>query len=180
MTLAFEVRPPDAFVLVDGTVIGRAAEYGRAARRPFVLPSPGVHRITLRRDGMKDHELRVRASPGGPQLSPIRVRMEPLDATDTPLSELEMYRVREAVAFKVDPPSARLLVDGEPQGLANRWSGGRFRRDTWLELPLGIHRLSLIAPGRKRIDFAVDVTAGASEGRQRIEMVLPPLGAGGG
>jgi len=179
MTLIFEVRPPDAFVLLDGTVIGRAAEYGRVSRRPFVLPSPGIHRITLRRDGMEDYQLRVRAAADGP-LSPIRVHMEPLDATDTPLSELETYRVREAVAFKIEPPNARLMVDGEAKGLANRWSGGRFRRDGWLELPLGIHRLSLIAPGRRRVDLAVDVTAGASEGRRRIEIVLPPLRADGG
>jgi hypothetical protein len=179
MTLIFEVRPADAFVLLDGTVIGRAAEYGRLGRRPFTLPSPGIHRITLRRDGMEDHEMRVRAAADGPQVSPIRVHMEPLDATDTPLSELQVYRVREAVSFKVDPPGARLMVDGEGKGLANRWSGGRFRRNGWLELPLGIHRLSFIAPGRRRVDVAVDVTAGASQGRQRIELVLPPLAGGG-
>lgn len=175
MGLVFEVRPPDAFVLVDGTVIGRVDEYGRDSGRPYTLPSPGAHRVTLRRDGMQDLHLRVEASPSGPAVTPLRARMEPLPAEEIPRHELETHRVREAVALRVVPPTARLLVDGEPRGVARRYSGGRFGRGEWLQLSPGFHRLSLIAPGHRRVDLLVDVTSGADRERERIRVVLPPL-----
>ncbi len=170
-TLTFDVMPPDAFVLVDGTVIGRAAEYGQRRGRSYELPSAGRHRVTLRRDGMADYHLQIDAS--GSATTVVRARMTPLSAGEMPFHELEQHRVREAIAFRVDPPNARVLVDGEPKGLARQYAGGRFRRGDWLELPLGQHRITLLAPGRKRVDLAIDVTSGAQEVRKRIEITLP-------
>ena len=170
-TLTFDVTPPDAFVLVDGTVIGRAAEYGQRRGRSYELPSAGRHRVTLRRDGMRDYHLQVDASGGA--TSVVRARMTPLSAREIPFHELEQHRVREAIALRVDPPTARVLVDGEPKGRARQYAGGRFRRGGWLELPLGQHRITLMAPGRKRVDLAVDVTSGAREDRKRIEVTMP-------
>jgi hypothetical protein len=60
-----------------------------------------------------------------------------------------------------------------------RFAGGAGRR-RWLELPRGLHRISLVAPGRQRVDLAVEVTAGAEEARKRITVVLPPAAEGGG
>jgi len=170
-TLTFDVAPPDAFVLVDGTVIGRAAEYGQRRGRSYQLPSAGEHRVTLRRDGMEDYHLTINAS--GAATSVVRARLTPLSAQEMPFHELQQYRVREAIGFRIDPPNARVLVDGEPKGLARKYAGGRFRRGEWLELPLGQHRVTLVAPGRKRVDLAIDVTSGAQETRQRIELTLP-------
>jgi serine/threonine-protein kinase len=180
MSLVFEVVPPDAFVLVDGTVIGRAAEYGaRRGGRGYSLPGPGEHRVTLRRDGMEDYHIRLDAS-GSVGATTVRARMKPLAAAEIPFHELEMHRVREAIALRVDPPNARVLVDDKPVGVARQFAGGRLGRGEWLELPLGMHRVSLIAVGRKRVDLAVDVTSGATDDRKRIDVVLPPLARGGG
>jgi eukaryotic-like serine/threonine-protein kinase len=179
MSLVFEVVPPDAFVLVDGTVIGRAAEYGaRRGGRGYSLPGPGEHRVTLRRDGMEDYHIRLDAS-GSVGATTVRARMKPLAAAEIPFHELEMHRVREAIGLRVDPPNARVLVDDEPVGVARQFAGGRLGRGDWLELPLGMHRVSLIAVGRKRVDLAVDVTSGATDDRKRIDVVLPPLAGGG-
>lgn len=178
----FDVLPPDAFVLVDGTVIGRAAEFSSRSGRSHTLPGPGAHHVTLRRDGMEDVHLALDADPARPGVTPVRARMNRLAAAETPLHELETYRVREGVALRVQPPSTRVLVDGELKGPASRYSGGGgpFRRGRILELPLGVHRVTLMAPGRRRVDFAVDVTAGASRDHQRVELTLPPLPAGAG
>lgn len=176
MSLRFEIVPPDAFVLVNGTVIGRAADYGRRGNGSYDLPSTGRHRITLRRDGMEDYHVLVDASTSRSGTTPVRARMQPLAAAEVPFHELERHRVREAIALRVDPPTARVLVDDEPAGVARQYGGGRLRRGGWLELPLGMHRVSLIAPGRKRVDLAVDVTSGAEQVRKRIDITLPPLG----
>ena len=180
MSLSFEVMPPDAFVLVDGTVIGRAREYGVGRRGgSYALPEPGEHRVTLRRDGMEDYHLRIQAD-GSVGESIVRARMQPLAAAEIPFSELEMHRVREAIAFRVEPPTARVLVDDKPVGVAREFAGGRLGRGGWLELPLGMHRVSFIALGHKRVDLAVDVTSGATESRTRVDVVLPRLAGGGG
>ncbi|HEX2254850.1 MAG TPA: hypothetical protein VHQ65_16415, partial [Thermoanaerobaculia bacterium] len=176
MRLAMRVVPADAFVLLDGTVVGKAAQFG--ARSPLLLPSPGEHRITLRRAGMADRHLRIVASESGAGVSPILATLQPLAAGETPFHELEVHRVGKAVAFRVDPPTTRVLVDGVDHGLAARYRGGRFGGGNWLELPLGLHRVSLVAPGHRRLDVVVDVTSGAEEERRVVRLRLPPLPEG--
>ena len=43
-----------------------------------------------------------------------------------------------------------------------------------------MHRVTLLAPGRRRFDLAVEVTSGASEKRSSIDVTLPPAGPGEG
>ena len=45
-------------------------------------------------------------------MTPLVARLAPIAASDLSLSDLDRYQVREAVAFKVDPRDARVLVDG--------------------------------------------------------------------
>ncbi|MEM7048967.1 MAG: protein kinase [Acidobacteriota bacterium] len=179
LRLSFRVQPQDAFALLDGVVIGRASQWSSASGNPYTLPDPGTYILTLRRAGMKDYRLRVVAQAGGSGVTPVVVRLEPRAASDLELSDLQIYRVREAIAFKVFPKTARVLVDGEPVGLAQRYNGGVGKR-RWLELSRGMHRVSLVAPGHRRVDFAVDVGSGANDRRQKITVQLLPLGGGGG
>ncbi|HSL81638.1 MAG TPA: serine/threonine-protein kinase, partial [Thermoanaerobaculia bacterium] len=66
MSVTFQVQPRDAFVLLDGTVIGRASDHDpRAGGRPFVLPAPGLYRVKLRSPGMADHLILLRAQERG-------------------------------------------------------------------------------------------------------------------
>jgi eukaryotic-like serine/threonine-protein kinase len=177
LTISFRVLPADAFVLLDGTVIGQASDYNALGGRPYTLPGPGSYVVTLRRNGMKDRSVRLEASAGGPAVTPLVARMVPIPASDLSLSDLDRHQVREAIAFRVEPRDARVLVDGVLRGPAARFGGG-LGRGGWLELPPGMHRVTLVAPGRRRVDLAVEVTSGASEKRQKIEMTLPPAGPG--
>ena len=176
LALSFRVEPDDAFVLLDGTVIGRAREF-TGGDDAFTLPGAGTYTLTLRRSGMQDRSIRVQASAGGAAVTPVVGRLAPIAAAHLALGDLDRYQVREAVAFRVDPPVARVLVDGSLIGPAAKFSGG-LRRGGWLELPPGMHRVSFLAPGRRRFDVVVEVTSGASEKRTRIEVTLPPARAG--
>ncbi|HEX6199749.1 MAG TPA: serine/threonine-protein kinase, partial [Thermoanaerobaculia bacterium] len=65
MSVTFQVQPREAFVLLDGTVIGRASDHDpRAGGRPYVLPEPGLYRVKLRSPGMADHLILLRAQEG--------------------------------------------------------------------------------------------------------------------
>ncbi len=175
LALTFEVHPSDAFVLLDGTVIGRAEEH-EPGRDPYLLPGAGTYLLKLRSPGMEDYRVLVRASASGPATSVVSARLEEAKASGLELGDLELHRVREAIAFHAYPPTAVVVVDGRPMGRAQRYPGRFARGGTWLHLAPGRHRVSVVAPGFHRRDFAVDVSAGASEARERIEVRLAPIG----
>jgi hypothetical protein len=174
MELVFRVQPEDAFFLLDGRLIGRVNEYaGLEDRGGFVLPDPGTYELVLRKGGYEDTRLRVRADASRGGASPVVVRLQRMAASEVPLGDLPLYRVSEAVAFRVQPPLAKILVDGKLVGTAVEFSGRRGRASEWLRLERGMHRISIVAPGHRRVDIAVDFTAGATEERERITLELP-------
>jgi hypothetical protein len=174
LILAFRVTPPDAFVLVDRTPIGRAAEWnGLKGNRAYTLPGPGQYRVRIRRDGMREHRILVEAAEAG-GITPVTVRLQPLPAAQVETSDLRLIQVRQAVAFRVKPPGAMVSIDGGPPVPARQYSGGRFGQQEWLELTPGRHRLSFSAPGLRREDVAVEVTGGAEREREKFEVVLKP------
>jgi hypothetical protein len=178
LELAFRPTPADAFVLVDGTQIGRATEWsGLKGARTFTLSGPGEHRIKLRSAGMTDYRIVVQASETA-GVTPIFAPMKGLPAAEADASDLKTYRVRESVAFKVDPPGATIFVDGQPAGPARNYGGHFGQPGSWLRLPQGRHRIGVAAPGRARQDFLVEVFEGAEKDRDRIEATLQPGGAG--
>ena len=171
LEVAFRVMPPDAFVLVDRTNIGRAAEWsGLKGNRTYTLDA-GEHLIKIRSQGMKEHRILVQASATG-GVTPINVRLRPLAAETADVTDLPTIRVREAVAFRVEPPlpGIGVLVDGQPAGLARQFAGRLGQPRSWLRLEPGVHRISLAAPGFQRQDFKVEVTPGAENERERIEV----------
>ncbi|HEX5760019.1 MAG TPA: hypothetical protein VF121_12580, partial [Thermoanaerobaculia bacterium] len=169
--LAFRVTPPDAYVLVNGTLIGQAREWsGQKGKPTYQLPGPGEHVIKLRKAGMHDYLIGVTAGGGGTTAVVARLAAIPTEQVET--TDLQSYRVREAVGFRVQPASAVVSVDGQPMGAAARFAGRRGQPDSWLALRPGLHRVTLSAPGYRSRDLAVDVTGGAEEERQRIEVTL--------
>jgi len=181
LRLTFDVEPPGAFVLLDGTVIGRAAELDASEGGVvYTLPGPGEYLIKLRAPGMADYRVLVEAAEGGPARSSISARLEAARGSELELGDLRLVRVQEAVGFAILPPpaerGARILVDGQPAGRAIQFPGRFARGATWLRLDPGRHRVSIVAPGFVRQDVAVDVSAGATERRQRIEVRLEPEG----
>jgi serine/threonine protein kinase len=174
LEVAFRVTPPGAFLLLGRTPIGRAEEWsGQRGNRTYTLPGPGQHLIRVRKDGMREQRILLEASATG-GTTPIFVTLQPLPAADVATEDLRQIRVREAVAFRVRPPGAMILVDDQPAGLASRYSGGIGRPNSWLSLPAGRHRVSVRAPGLRQQDFLVEVTPGAEKERERIEVVLTP------
>jgi hypothetical protein len=179
LTVVFHVEPTRAFVLVDGTVIGRAEELDPSAGgAAYRLPGEGEYLVKLRAPGMKDHQVLLRASAAGPSSTTIAAHLQPAPVDELDLGDLKLYRVSESVGFEVLPPiaraKARVLVDGRPVGRAAEYPGRFARGNTWLRLAPGRHRVSVVAPGFTRRDVAVDVSSGATERRQRIEIALRP------
>lgn len=173
--LAFRVNPPDAFILVDGKVIGRAEEWsGQKRSRSYSLPGPGTYEVKVRKEGLREHRISIEAGASG-GITPVFARLQPMAAAETGSGNLKVYRVSEAVAFRSRAPMARLLVDDQQVGLVKDYSGG-LGRGEWLRLPEGRHRISIVAPGFRRQDFIVEVFPGAPQQRERISVDLSPGG----
>jgi hypothetical protein len=175
LTVSFRVNPPDAHVLVDGRVLGPAQEWsGQKGARTYTFPGPGTYLVKIRKDGMKEQRIAVEAGSSG--AAAISARLQPMAAEEIDASDLRTVRVREGVSFRVQPPAAAVLVDGEPAGMARRFSGGPLRPREFLRLSPGKHRISIVAPGYQRQDVQVVVTETAEKDRERIEVVLSPGG----
>jgi hypothetical protein len=176
--VAFHVSPPDAHILVDGRVIG-TAEYwsGQKDSRTYTFPGPGTYLVKIKKDGMHELRIAVEASAAG-GTTPITAQLRERAAEQIDAGDLQMVRVREAVAFNVRQPMAEVLVDGQPMGKARRYSGRFLRRGEWLELAQGRHRVSIVAPGHRRKDILVEVMPTAENDRERIDIILTPGGGG--
>jgi tRNA A-37 threonylcarbamoyl transferase component Bud32 len=178
LEVTFNVTPPDAIVLVDRTVIGEAQSWsGGRGTRTYVFPGPGTYLVKFRKQGMKDYRIAVEAGALSGK-TPITARLQPVAAADADAADLETVRVREAIAFRVQPVTATLEVDGQAMGQARRFSGGGFLRakGEWLELAPGKHRVSIAAPGYQRQDLTVVVVATAEDARRRVDVALTPGG----
>jgi serine/threonine-protein kinase len=177
LTVSFRVMPPDAHVLVDGRVIGQAQDYsGQKGARTFTFPGPGTYLVKIRKPGLKEQRIAVEAGAGG--AAAISARLQSMAAEEVEASDLRTVRVREGVSFRVQPPGAAVLVDGQPVGLARRFSGGPLHPREFLRLEPGKHRVSIVSPGYQRQDVQVVVTETAEKDRERIEVVLSPGGEG--
>ncbi|HKV07724.1 MAG TPA: serine/threonine-protein kinase [Thermoanaerobaculia bacterium] len=175
LQVTFRVTPPDAYVVVDRAVLGMAKDWsGQKGARTYTFPGPGTYLVKIRKDGMKEHRIAVEVSGAG-VVTPINVRMRSVAAAEVETSDLERIQVREAVAFRVEPADAVVSVDGQEMGSARQYSGGMGRKG-WLTLSPGRHRVSITAPGFRRQDYLVDVTGGAEEEKQRINVRLAPGG----
>lgn len=172
MILRFPGAPPDAFLLVDRTVIGRIGAINKSGG--YQLTEPGEHELALKKDGFTTRRLRINADPArGTTNVPAllaHVAAETADAAD-----LETVRVQEAIGFDVEPKTARVAVNGADRGLASSF-GGRLGGG-WLRLERGIHRISLTAPGHRRIDFKVEVSSGAPEEKKKLHYSLQREGS---
>jgi hypothetical protein len=184
MEVTFHVVPQDAHVLVDGRVIGEAQEWsGQRGTRSYTFPGAGSYVVKIRKPGMKEYRIAVEAG-AVPGKTPIAARLQPMGAAEVDATDLRTFRVREAVAFRVQPPAAdaSVTVDGQPVGQARRFGGGggflRARAREWLELPPGKHRISFVSPGYHRQDILVEVVETADRARERIDVVLAPGGSG--
>jgi hypothetical protein len=180
LELAFRINPPDAILLLDGGVIGRADEWsGSRGARSYTLPGTGAHLIKIKKSGMKDYRINVEAT-ATRGVTYVDVAMQPLPAAQVDTADLQTVQVREAVAFHLRPEvGATLIVDGSPAGPAQRFAGRFGHSEEWLPLNPGSHRISISAPGYQRRDVAVEVSSGAERARQRIEVTLvPQAGAG--
>lgn len=176
LALEFRVMPPAAHVLVDGTVIGTALEWsGGRKNKTYTLPDAGEYEIKIRAPGLREVKLRVEASETR-GVTPIFANLKPLAAATADSSDLRTIQVREGIGFRVDPPVARILVDGQPVGQARDYVGRPLQPRTWLRLPAGRHRVSVVAPGHEQQDFVVEVTAGAVKERDHIAVDLSPGG----
>ncbi len=125
---------------------------------------------------MKEQRIAVEAGTGGP--ASITARLQPMAAEEVEANDLQAVRVREGVSFRVQPPVAAVLVDGQSVGPVRRFSGGPLRPREFLPLSPGRHRISIVSPGYRRHDVMVEVTETAERDRERITVELSPGGEG--
>ncbi len=173
LELAFRVNPPDAFVLLDGAVIGKAEEWsGQKGERSFMLPEAGSHLVKIKKAGMKDYRISVEAT-ATRGTTPVVVNLQPLPAAQIEMPDLQTIQVRDSIALHVQPDvNAVILVDGATVGPAKRYAGRFGHPDEWLSLPPGTHRVTVVSPGYSRRDLAVEVNPGADKARQKIDVNL--------
>ncbi|HSS75811.1 MAG TPA: hypothetical protein VLV54_03615, partial [Thermoanaerobaculia bacterium] len=133
--------------------------------------------VKIKKDGMHELKLAVEASAAA-GTTPITAQLRARAAEQIDAGDLRVVRVREAIAFRVRPPMAEVLVDGQPAGPARRFSGGILRHKEWLKLSQGKHRISLVAPGHRRQDILVEVMPTAENDRERIDIDLTQGGGG--
>ncbi len=177
MALAFRVTPPDAFILVDGTVIGRADEWsGLKGAKPYTLADSGEHTIKIRKPGMKDYKISIDASETS-GTTPVSAHLQPLPTREVSTSDLQSYHVKRAIGFKGAPEGAEVLVDGNPSGPAKRFACGVFGRGG-LELSGGTHRVTVSAPGYAQRDLKVEVDDEGGSSCQAVDLNMTRGGGG--
>ena len=122
LQVAFHVNPPDAYVLVDGRVIGQAQEWsGQRGARTYTFPGAGSYLVKIRKPGMKERRIAVEAGAGGSSV--IAANLQALPAADVDASDLQTpARAHAVVFFNVRPATAQVQVDGERVGPARRFS----------------------------------------------------------
>jgi hypothetical protein len=84
--------------------------------------------------------------------------------------EPRVVRVREGVSLSVEPAEARVSIDGQDRGAASELTG--FGRG-FVRLTPGRHHLRVEAPGYEAVELWIEVSAGATSRRERIEVRLP-------
>lgn len=168
LNLALRVSPSDAFVLVDRTVVGKVSEFSGLKGSGVLDVDEGEHTLKFRKAGMEDLVIEIDASGIGTTVIPGRLKA--LAARDLSAGDLDLYQVSEGITLRLDPPEAKVTVDGAPVRLTT----GPFGRRSGAFIPLGPgnHRVSISAPGHKRKDIAVEVRSGAEEDRIKIDIRL--------
>lgn len=168
LNLALRVSPSDAFVLVDRTVVGKVSEFNGLKGSGVLDVDEGEHTLKFRKQGMEDLVIEIDASGIGTTVIPGR--MKALAARDVGTGDLDMYQVRDGITLRLEPPEAKVTVDGSPV----RLTAGPFgrRSGAFIALGPGNHRVSITAPGYQRKDIGVEVRSGAEEGRVKIDIRL--------
>ncbi|HEV7668773.1 MAG TPA: protein kinase [Thermoanaerobaculia bacterium] len=168
LNLALRVVPPDAFVLVDRTLVGKVSEFNGLKGSGVLDVAGGEHTLKFRKAGMEDLVIQIDASGIGTTVIPGRLKA--LAARDVSAGDLDMYQVRDGITLRLEPPEATVTVDGS----AVRLTSGPFgrRSGAFIALGPGTHRVSISAPGYQRKDIGVEVRSGAEEGRQKIDIHL--------
>lgn len=168
LNLALRVVPADAFVLVDRTVVGKVSEFNGLKGSGVLDVDEGEHTLKFRKSGMEDLVIEIDASGVGTTVIPGR--MKSLAARDLGAGDLDVYQVRDGITLRLEPPEAKVSVDGS----AVRLTTGPFGRRSGAFIPLGpgTHRVAITAPGYQQKDIVVEVRSGAEEGRQKIDIRL--------
>ncbi|MDX1632050.1 MAG: protein kinase [Thermoanaerobaculia bacterium] len=178
--LVFDVEPEDTFVLLRGrgdrrfVTLGQASEWsGGRDGRIYTLPGPGDYLLRFRDAASRNKLLLIHARPGaGP--TTISVNMNALSGERVDRGDLTRYRVGEGITLDVDPRRAArrafVVVNGERRGGAREFSG----RGSALRLSAGDHRVAVIAPGFRRVDFLVEVRPGHDERFEEVELEMEP------
>ncbi len=118
---------------------GVAAQLSAAAATPTPRPTP------RRRPTAAVEEKKVVAEVSAPTPAPTR-----------PPHPDAVIATRRAVRFTSSPDQARLSVDGRPIGIADDWDNRGGGRE--LELPKGIHTVTMELPGYRPVILEIQVT----------------------
>lgn len=169
LEVKFDVEPADAWVSVNHRRMGRIEKFSKGGK-VFRLPGPGEYHLVFRRQGFHESEVLIRADAERAGVVPVIVRLKQLpEGTASPGGPMERYEVQEAIAFRVNPPRARLMIDGSVRGGVAQFSE---RSGNWLTLEPGVYRVRVVAIGHRPMEVEVHVSPEAAMERQVLTMQL--------
>ena len=167
--LALRIRPDQARVFLDGRLIGVASDWdGGATGSVLSFRNPGKRRIRLAHAGRRDLLIEVDVRRRGTaetvfvedELFPGLPSAPPGPPGNIPPPD---YKTAGRIRFEVDPPQTLVAVDGNVVGAVSRWT----TNDLVLSA-IGVHDLTLTAPGRKPVALRILVSPVVEEPRATV------------
>ncbi len=138
--LDLHVIPADADVFVDGIHLGRAEKYAGAAN--YLALIPGEHSVSLRKDGFKPENCRIKIRRG--QVIVLDIDMEKISGKTPQESvyQLEMEKTGY-LTVKTEPSDAVIYINDTFYGTAAQFMEG----EGSIVLREGKHQLVIQRPG---------------------------------
>lgn len=169
------VSPEEASVFLDGRWVGIADDWddGRGGGL-LTFTSPGRHTLRFAYPGKDDLVVEVVVSPSGED---DEVEIEEKLVPGSPRGPLgpsgkfksPSYKTRGELLFKVEPPTARVLVDGRPAGTAGDFVSTPLKLDA-----MKAYEISLAADGYETKTLRVVSTPSAGDDRVVVKEKLKP------
>ena len=135
------ITPADADVFVDGVLVGKASRYYGTSE--YLNVEPGLHSISLRRDGFKPELCTVDVVPGGVIVLDVTLhRLASGEPRKESTYQLELDGTGN-LTVKIEPADAAIYINDGFYGTAGQFAEG----EGSIVLREGTHKVEINRPG---------------------------------